>query len=196
MIMDDEPVAAPRQRVAALIVVTLLCGGLLPTAGVIQAEGDAVEPAPKLTELNHLIGEWRLRSFSRSDGGEFVEAESTSSYRACLMYDGRSILAEFYGESPDEFYGVHLISRASDSEFVHYYLNARLNRRLEFRGRFEGGEYHLSRPGGYGGGDFLYKEVDSEIRPDSFVKRIYKSHDDGVTWVEGNYYFRFERVKG
>lgn len=51
------------------------------------------------------------------------------------------------------------------------------------------------RSGERRGGDFLYRETDSEITSDSFVKRIYQSDDDGDTWVEGDYYFRFERVR-
>lgn len=170
----------------------------LLVASAVSAQGPDM-PAGRpthLQELDYLIGEWTVRSFSRDSSGKFVEADQTTSYRARPMYDGLSILAEFYDESRDGFYSVHLISRASDEEFVHYYLNARLNRRIEFRGRFEDGEYNLTRVGGYGGGDFLYKETDSNVEEDSFVKRIYRSDDGGASWVEGNYYFLFERVNG
>jgi hypothetical protein len=181
---------------ALIVTVLLISARVGPPALTAQGGDEAVASPAELTELDYLIGEWTVRSFSRQPAAEFVEADFTTSYRARYLYDGLSILAEFYGESREGFYGVHLISRAAAAEFVHHYLNARANRRLEFRGRFEDGDYHLSRDGGYGGGDFLFEEVDSEIQANSFVKRIYQSDDDGATWVEGDYYFRFERVEG
>lgn len=151
--------------------------------------------APDLAKLDYLRGEWTVRSFARNDSGVFVESPGTSSYRVRYLYDGLSILAEFYGESRDGFYGVHVITHDPERGLLHSYFNARANRRIEFEGTFRGDEYDLTRLGGYGGGDFLYRETDSEITSDSFVKRIYQSDDDGDTWVEGDYYFRFERVR-
>jgi len=151
--------------------------------------------APDLAKLDYLLGEWNVRSFVRNDSGEFVESPTTSSFRVRYLYDGLSILAEFYGKRRDGFYGVHVITHDPERGLIHSYFNARANRRIEFEGTFRGDEYDLTRLGGYGGGDFLYRETDSEITSDSFVKRIYQSDDDGNTWVEGDYYFRFERVR-
>jgi hypothetical protein len=184
------------ERVSALTLVAVL-GPAVLGAGPLRAQADEASSAPEpgIPELSYLLGEWTLRSFSRPSPEEpFVEADYTTQYQARYLYDGLSILAEFLGQSRSGFYGVHLISRDSEGGLVHYYLNARANRRLEFRGKFENGQYTLSRPGGYSGGDFLYREIDSEIEPSSFVKHIYQSSDEGKTWVEGNYYFRFERI--
>lgn len=152
--------------------------------------------SPELRQLDYLIGLWTVHSFTRNDDGQFAESPyATSSYRARYLYDGLSILAEFFGENRDGFYGVHVISHDPDVGLIHNYFNARAGRRLEFSGAFRNKKYYLSRPGGYSGKDAHYREVDSEIQDDSFIKRIFTSEDGGETWVEGDYYFSFERVK-
>ncbi len=150
--------------------------------------------APDLAAMDFLVGEWVVRTFVRDDSGEFRETPGSTSYRARYLFDGLSIMAEFYGSNRDGFYGVHIISHDADRGLIHSYFNAQANRRIEFEGTFVGRGYELSRRGGYGGGDFLYKEVDSEIEPDSFVKRIYQSENGGESWVQGGYYFAFERA--
>jgi hypothetical protein len=90
---------------------------------------------------------------------------------------------------------VHLITHDPARGLIHNYFNARAHRRLEFTGTLKNGEYHVARDGGYGGGDFMYRETDSKISSSSFVKRIYESRDGGKTWKQGNYYFRFERTR-
>lgn len=179
----------------------LVAAGFLINSTPAVAQPDPLFGAPSaeapevLVDVGYLIGEWRVLSFSRDESGEFVEAPDTTSYRARYLYDGLGILAEFYGPSPDGFYGVHVITHDSARGLVHSYFNARANRRLEFEGSFGDAGYDLTRRGGYGGGDFLYRETDSEITADSFVKRVYQSVDDGESWVEGDYYFRFERTR-
>lgn len=179
------------------VAVALGALGATPLAG--QTETDFGAPSAsassELVELQYLIGEWVVRSFERDSSGQFVESAFSSSYRAQYLYDGLSILAEFYGEDRDGFYGVHVITHDSARGLIHSYFNARAGRRLEFSGIHQDGEYHLTRDGGYGGGDFKFRETDSEISSSSFVKRIYESRDDGESWEEGNYYFRFERVR-
>ncbi|MEZ4588225.1 MAG: hypothetical protein R2909_17745 [Gemmatimonadales bacterium] len=115
--------------------------------------------------------------------------------RARYLRDGLGLLEEFYEAQADGFHGLHLITHDPDEGIVHRYSDARRNQRVEFRGRFDGADYVISMRGGYNGkGDFLYREVDSGIGADGFVKRIYRSTDEGKTWVEGNYYYRFARA--
>ena len=167
-----------------------------PSAAQDPPDRDPPVGSLHLSELNYLIGEWRVRTFTRDETSEeWTETSSPSWYRARRLRDGRSILAEFYETDPDGFYGVHLISRGMDGEFLHSYLNSKANRRLVFSGRREGMTYHLERRGGYGGGDFLYRETDSEIGPDSFTKEVFRSEDDGRTWQQQGYRFRFERLR-
>ena len=170
--------------------------GVAPVVGQTEANfGSPSASAPDdLVALQYLVGEWVVRSFERDSTNRFVESAYTSSYRARYLYDGLSILAEFYGDDRDGFYGVHVITSDSARGLIHSYFNARADRRIEFTGSHRDGEYHLTRDGGYGGGDFTYRETDSEISESSFVKRIYESRDGGDTWEEGDYYFRFERV--
>ena len=146
-----------------------------------------------LQPLTYMLGEWTVVSFVRGEDGRFEEQPDTTFFRARTMYDGKSILSEFYGSNQDGFYGFHAITADSTSGIVHSYFNAGANRRIEFNGRFEDGSYHLERFGGYGGGDMLYRESDSNISEDSFTKRIYESNDNGETWREGNYFFKIAR---
>lgn len=104
--------------------------------------------APDLAKLDYLLGEWNVRSFVRNDSGEFVESPTTSSFRVRYLYDGLSILAEFYGKRRDGFYGVHVITHDPERGLIHSYFNARANRRIEFEGTFRGDEYDLTRLGG------------------------------------------------
>lgn len=159
-------------------------------------ESSTTSTNPHLAELDYLLGDWRVRTFTReAPSGQWTETAVASWYRARLLRDGRSILAEFYASETDDFYGVHLISREAEGRFVHWYLNSKAERRLEFSGHREPNAYHLTRPGGYGGGDFLYRETDSEIRADSFAKEIFRSDDHGRTWMQQDYRFEFERVE-
>jgi len=181
--------------------VAFLAAGVFAAGRPAVAQSDLPFGAPSsdasqaLVSLGYLIGEWHVISYARDDSGQFVESPDTTSYRAEYLYDGLGILAEFYGPSRDGFYGVHVITHDPSRGLVHTYFNARANRRIDFEGAFGDEGYNLTRPGGYGGGDFLYRETDSEIETDSFVKRVFQSLDEGARWTEGDYYFRFERVR-
>lgn len=154
------------------------------------------EAAPALARLTYLVGDWTVTSFERTSSGTFVASPAVSFLRARYLRDGLSLMAEFYEERPDGFHGFHIVTHDPERGLVHRYFDARRNQRIEFVGAFRGGEYDITRRGGYDGrGEFLYKETDSEITATSFVKRIYQSGDEGKTWKQGDYYFRYTRVR-
>lgn len=152
--------------------------------------------APALARLTHLLGDWTVTTFERAKGGEFAQSPVVSFFRARYLRDGLSLMAEFFEERTNGFYGFHIVTHDPERGLVHRYFDARRNQRIEFAGVFRGNEYEITRRGGYNGrGEFLYKETDSEITATSFVKRIYQSDDDGKTWKQGDYYFRYTRVR-
>ncbi len=154
------------------------------------------EAAPALARLTYLVGDWTVTSFERTSSGTFVASPAVSFLRARYLRDGLSLMAEFYEERPGGFHGFHIVTHDPERGLVHRYFDARRNQRIEFVGAFRGGEYDITRRGGYDGrGEFLYKETDSEITATSFVKRIYQSGDEGKTWKQGDYYFRYTRVR-
>ncbi len=184
---------------------TVLAAGILVAAGI-PGTGAAQQTespdraasenaAPDLHRLKYLIGEWSVQSFTRNEGGEFVESPTRSSFRARYLRDGLSLFAEYFEKRTDGFYGFHVVTHDPDRGLVHRYFDASRNQRIEFEGRFRDGRYDVTRRGGYNGqGDFLYRETDSEITANAFVKRIYRSRDEGKSWIEGDYYFRFTRI--
>ncbi|MEM7351984.1 MAG: hypothetical protein AAF657_14385 [Acidobacteriota bacterium] len=162
-----------------------------PPLGAVSAKA-----APDLAQLKYLLGEWSVQNFARNDAGEFEESPVRSIFRARYLRDGLSLMAEYFEARTDGFYGFHIVTHDPERGLVHRYFDALRNQRIEFLGDFHDGGYDITRRGGYNGqGDFLYRETDSEITPGSFVKRIYRSPDEGKTWQEGDYYFRFTRVQ-
>ena len=152
--------------------------------------------APGLSRLTYLVGDWTVTSFERTTSGAFAKSPGVSFFRARYLRDGLSLMAEFFEERTNGFYGFHIVTHDPERGLVHRYFDARRNQRIEFAGVFRGDEYEITRRGGYNGrGEFLYKETDSEITATSFVKRIYQSDDDGKTWKQGDYYFRYTRVR-
>ncbi|MBL8961942.1 MAG: hypothetical protein JNJ98_18920 [Gemmatimonadetes bacterium] len=150
--------------------------------------------APVLKRLGYLTGRWSVQNFVRDSSGRFVELPVRSFMRARYLRDGRSLLVEYHEAKADGFHGVHLVTADPTRGLVHRYSDARRNQRVEFSGRFDGDRYVISRVGGYNDeGPFLYREVDGDIRPDAFVKRLYRSDDGGVSWSELGYYYRFVR---
>lgn len=147
-----------------------------------------------LHALNYMIGEWSVTTYVRSPEGTFEPVPESSMFRARYLRDGLSIMAEYFERRTDGFYGFHIINFDASRGFAHRYFDARRNQRIEFNGALDGTRYQITRQGGYNGkGAFLYREVDRDIGANSFVKRIYMSKDEGESWIEGDYYFRFER---
>ncbi len=162
-----------------------------PPFGAVSAKA-----APDLARLSYLAGEWSVQNYARNAAGEFVESPVQSIFRARYLRDGLSLMAEYFEARTDGFYGFHVVTHDPERGLVHRYFDAFRNQRIEFLGHFRDGRYDITRRGGYKGqGDFLYRESDSEITAESFVKRIYRSPDEGKTWNEGDYYFRFTRVR-
>lgn len=182
--------------VLALVAVGGLAAPLQPQAVEPDRDTASNGAAPALRRLGYLAGQWSVRNFVRDSGGVFVELPVRSFMRARYLRDGLSLLVEFHEASAEGFHGVHLITSGQGRGLVHRYSDARRNQRVEFAGRFEGDRYVISRIGGYGDdGNYLYREVDSELSSDAFVKRLYRSDDGGVSWKELGFYYRFVRQR-
>lgn len=156
---------------------------------------------PKASEsiarLAYMVGEWELTSYVRNEDGVFKANPKTSFFRARYLHDGYSVMNESYGEDPNGFYGVNIITYdATSEELIFSFFNAKRSRRVEFMAAFEGDDLHIWNQGGYQEkGDYLYRETDTEITNDAFIKRLHRSDDGGKTWVEGDYYFAYKRIR-
>ena len=183
-----------RPLVRPLLVLSTLAAPLRPQAVEADRAVASEGAAPGLRRLVYLTGRWSVRNFVRNAGGVFVEQPARSFMRARYLRDGLSLLVEYHEARADGFHGVHLITADPARGLVHRYSDARRNQRVEFSGRFDGDQYVISRVGGYEDqGTYLYREVDGEVGPDAFVKRLYRSDDGGVSWSELGYYYRFVR---
>ena len=183
-----------RALAMAVVVLGTTAAQVQPQAVEADRADASADAAPGLRRLVYLTGRWSVRNFVRNAGGVFVEQPARSFMRARYLRDGLSLLVEYHEARADGFHGVHLITTDPARGLVHRYSDARRNQRVEFSGRFDGDQYLISRVGGYEDqGTYLYREVDGEIGPDAFVKRLYRSDDGGVSWSELGYYYRFVR---
>jgi hypothetical protein len=180
----------------ALLALGSVAAPMQPQAVEPDRESVAADAAPAFKRLGYLTGRWSVRNFVKDSVGVCVELPIRSFMRARYLRDGRSLLVEYHEARADGFHGVHLVTADPARGLVHRYSDARRNQRVEFTGRFDADRYVMSRVGGYGDeGTFLYREVDSEIGPDAFVKRLYRSDDGGASWSELGFYYRFVRER-
>lgn len=179
----------------------LLLGLLCPPEAYAQEQSmpphGTVNPnAPQaLHALDYLRGTWEVISYTKDSTGTFVRAPQTSSFRARFLYDGYSMQTEYYSPSPDDFYSTTIITHdATNDDYSFTFFNAKLGRRVVFTGHATHDGMVITNQGGYGQrGTFIYRETDSVVSSDYFVKRIHRSDDEGQTWQEQPYYFEYKR---
>jgi hypothetical protein len=192
---DDQGLrAVTRGAVLPVLFATLVSAAAQAQTPEPDLAAASPRAAPSLRRLSYLVGDWTVETFTRQAGGAFVADTLIAFYRARWLRDGLMLMTESFESSASGFHGVHLVTYSDTAGLVHRYSDARRGQLLEFRGAFAGDHYHITRRGGYNGrGSFLYREVDSEIAQSGFLRRILLSDDDGRTWREGDYRFRYHR---
>ena len=162
----------------------------------IQANPNA--PA-EINQLNYMIGEWSLIGFTRNETGQFEVIPHKTDFRAYFFNDGYSVINEsFEKKDPNNFHGINIFFFDSVyNKFRITFINAKKNRIVSFDGeKSTDNEFIISNVGSYGQKkDLYYKEIDTIISKDLFIKRLYQSKDSGKSWNEMAYYYEYHRKR-
>ncbi len=159
--------------------------------------GQANVNAPEMEKLAYLTGDWEVTSYFRGEDSTFSPNPHKSYFKAYYLYDGYMLQTEYYGDDPNGFYSTTLIRWDDSTATYHcHFFNAKKNRTVLFLGRLSGEVLEVTNRGGYAAKeDYIYRESDTRLSDDHFLKHLHRSDDNGKSWHQLNYYFEFRRKK-
>lgn len=159
--------------------------------------GQANANAPAMEKLDYLSGDWEVTSYFRGEDSTFSPNPHKSYFKAYYLFDGFMLQTEYYGDDPNGFYSTTLICWDDSTATYHcHFFNAKKNRNVLFLGRLNGEVLEVTNRGGYAEKeDYIYRETDTRVSDDHFLKYLHRSDDNGKSWQQLNYYFEFRRKK-
>ncbi len=155
-----------------------------------QIRHAAPDAPDAVKQWNFAVGEWDVTFKTRQEDGSVETSESKAYVRGYYLDDGLTFQSEFQSDSPtdggDGFYSTMIKAYdTTQKKWINQFVNSRRQRWTTTESVWRDDEMVTTIPGGYAGDEpYIQREVDSEISPYGWTKRLFRSTDDGKSWEE------------
>ncbi len=173
----------------AMFLFTSFCiGGLFPTISAASEQleerfGVPNSERPEYADFAYLRGDWDVQMVIVAPSGERREIPNKAHMTGFYHREGKIFQSCFVAS---DFFSTDI--RAFDEEAKEWrahFLNANAQRWSGFSVKKIGDTVQSIAPGGFSGKEeFDVKSIASEMTDTSFRSRVYRSNDEGETWVQ------------
>ena len=163
-----------------IIIVLLLSTNLF--AQVKQDNGYADHSIPELAQFEYYRGEWTSQMKMKQDDGTFKKLDAVATIKGKFLGDHKTFQSQFTTDKG--FFSTDIRTfNTTTKEWNALFLNANAQRWHEFTSKITDGKMTTIVKGGYSGKEaFDVKIVDTVISDSHFLKNVYQSRDEMITW--------------